>query len=167
MIMDFLRNIGETVNSAVDFVVEKNRKFTKISKIKRLIKKESDTIIRSYITLGKHYYSDLKNVPNKDMQKVCSNIDLAKTEIKRLKKRLAEINTEQSYTKFRDLADDEPIDVEFYVDDCHDHCTCCHDDHVGICNCGASDCECNNEFEKENTCDLDDGNTSTTTAPKK
>ena len=30
--MDFLKSIGESINDAVDFVVEKNRKFTKITK---------------------------------------------------------------------------------------------------------------------------------------
>ena len=122
--MDFLKNIGETVNSAVDFVVEKNKKFTKITRLKRLIKKESDSIIRAYITLGKHYYKDLKDVPDKEMQKVCSNIDASKLEIKKLKKRLIEVNSEQDYSKFRDLVEDEPIDIEFYMDDDKDFCAC-------------------------------------------
>lgn len=143
--MEFLKSLGETVNNAVDFVVEKNRKFTKISKLKRLIKKESDAIIRSYITLGKHYYSDLRNVPDKEMQKVCKDIDLAKSEIKKLRKKLVEINSEQDYTKFRNLVDDEPIDIELYVSDA---CTC---DSICKDGCHESSCDC-----EENGCNLED-----------
>ena len=42
--MDFLKSIGEAVNSAVDFVAEKNRKFTKTNNLKRLIKKLQNKI---------------------------------------------------------------------------------------------------------------------------
>ena len=38
--MDFLRNLGETFNGAVDFVIEKNRKFSKVTKLKKQIKKQ-------------------------------------------------------------------------------------------------------------------------------
>ena len=151
--MGFLKNFGETVNNAVDFVVEKNKKFTKISKLKRLIKKESDFIIRAYITLGKHYYSDLRNVPDKEMQKICNDIDLKKLEIKKLKRRLVEVNEEQNYNKYRDLVDDEPIDIELYVDDvCKSDCGCI-DDEKNACKCepfldDSSSCECIDEKEK-------------------
>ena len=40
--MDFLRNLGETFNGAVDFVIEKNRKFSKVTKLKKQIKKVID-----------------------------------------------------------------------------------------------------------------------------
>lgn len=141
--MDFLKNIGETVNTALDFVVEKNRKFTKITKIKRLIKKETDSIIRSYIILGKHYYSDLSDVPNKDMQKLCKSIDESKNEIRKLKEKLTEINSEESCSNFRDLLDDEdlPIEVEVTVSDNKDK-----NDSDGTCNCldnKSSDGTCN------------------------
>lgn len=32
--MDFLRNLGETFNEAIDFVVEKNKKFSKVTSLK-------------------------------------------------------------------------------------------------------------------------------------
>ena len=86
--MEFLRNIGETVNSAIDYIVEKNKKFTKSAKIRRLIKKESDSIIKAYITLGKHYYNDLRDVPDDEMRKICESIDVSKKEISKLRDRL-------------------------------------------------------------------------------
>ena len=144
--MDFLKSIGEAVNSAVDFVAEKNRKFTKTNNLKRLIKKESDSIIRSYITLGKPYYNDLRDVPDKDMQKICDSIDKSKLEIKKLKRHLFEVNNEQDYSKFRDLVDDDSSDVEM----CEDGCEC-------NCECG-DDCDCEAKFDINEpcTCECDD-----------
>lgn len=143
--MDFLKNIGEAVNNAVDFVAEKNRKFTKINNLKRLIKKESDSIIKSYITLGKHYYKELRDVPDKDMQKICDSIDTSKLEIKKLKKNLFEVNNEQDYSKFRDLVEDEPLDLEL-SEECECNCAC------------GDDCDCEAKFDKTEpcTCDCDD-----------
>lgn len=149
--MDFLKNIGQTVNDAVDFVVEKNKKFTKITRLKRLIKKESDSIIRSYITLGKHYYKELKDVPDKEMQKVCSNIDASKLEIKKLKKRLIEVNTEQDYSKFRDLVEeDEPVDIELYINDDKNICDC---DDISKEN---KVCDCDEKSEVVEVCDCEE-----------
>lgn len=118
--MEFLKSLGETVNGAVDFVIEKNRKFNKTAKIKKLIKKESNSIIKSYITLGKHYYNELRDVPNYDMQKICDNIDLSQKEIKRLQKKLEDVNNEVDLSKFEDFIDDEdPVEVEVTLsDDC-------------------------------------------------
>ncbi len=105
--MKFLKNIGETVNGAIDFVVEKNRKFTKIAKIKSLIKKESDSILKDYITLGKHYYNDLRDVPDNDMKKVCDSIDTSKKEIAKLKEKLMRINMLESFSAYNDFSDDD------------------------------------------------------------
>lgn len=111
--MEFLKNLGETFNDAVDFVVEKNRKFNKTTKIKKLIKKESNEIIKAYITLGKHYYNELRDVPNYDMQKVCNAIDASQREIKRLKCKLEEVKNEVNLSEFEDFVEsDEPIEIE-------------------------------------------------------
>lgn len=115
--MEFLKNLGETFNDAVDFVIEKNRKFNKTTKIKKLIKKESNTIIKSYITLGKHYYNELRDVPNYDMQKVCSIIDASQKEIKRLKDKLDEVKNEVNLSEFEDFVEpEEPVEVELKSD---------------------------------------------------
>lgn len=134
--MDFLKNIGETVNSALDYVVEKNRKFTKSAKIKRLIKKESNAIIKSYVTLGKHYYNDLRDVPDNEMKKVCEAIDESKKEIVKLKEKLVQINMEENFSGYRDLVDE---DFDFDKE---------------MCDCGCMDenpisCDCKDENEKE------------------
>lgn len=115
--MDFLKNIGETVNSALDYVVEKNRKFTKSAKIKRLIKKESNAIIKSYVTLGKHYYNDLRDVPDSEMKKICEAIDESKKEIAKLKEKLVQINMEENFSGYRDLVD-EDFDFDKEMCDC-------------------------------------------------
>ena len=116
--MEFLKNLGETFNDAVDFVVEKNRKFNKTTKFKKLIKKESNEIIKAYITLGKHYYNELHDVPNYDMQKVCNAIDASQREIKRLKCKLEEVKNEVNLSEFEDFVEpDEPIEIELTLNE--------------------------------------------------
>lgn len=110
--MDFLRNLGETFNGAVDFVIEKNRKFSKVTKLKKQIKKESNAVVKAYITLGKHYYNELRDVPNYDMQKLCNSIDNSKQEIKRLKDKLEEVKNEVDLSDFEEFVEDsEPIEA--------------------------------------------------------
>ena len=110
--MDFLRNLGETFNGAVDFVIEKNRKFSKVTKLKKQIKKESNAVVKAYITLGKHYYNELRDVPNYDMQKLCNSIDNSKQEIKRLKDKLEEVKNEVDLSDFEEFVEDsEPIEI--------------------------------------------------------
>lgn len=111
--MDFLRNLGETFNEAIDFVVEKNKKFSKVTSLKKQIKKEANSVVKAYITLGKHYYSELRDVPNRDMQKICDAIDCAKKEIRRLKDKLEEVKNEVNLSEFEELiTKDEPIEIE-------------------------------------------------------
>lgn len=105
--MDFLRNLGETFNGAVDFVIEKNRKFSKLTKIKKQIKKESNAVVKAYITLGKHYYNELRDVPNYDMQKLCDSIDNSKKEIKRLKDKLEEVKNEVDLSEFEEFVEND------------------------------------------------------------
>lgn len=114
--MEFLRNIGESVNSALDFVVEKNKKFNRINKIKKFIKKESNSIMKAYIKLGKHYYNELRDVPNYEMQNICTSIDNSKKEIKRLQEKLIEINSEDNVCDINELWEDEPVEVESVLD---------------------------------------------------
>ena len=116
--MDFLRNLGETFNGAVDFVIEKNRKFSKVTKLKQQIKKESNAVVKAYITLGKHYYNELRDVPNYDMQKLCNSIDSSKKEIKRLKDKLEEVKNEVDLSEFEEFVeDDNPIEVEVTLEE--------------------------------------------------
>ena len=114
--MDFLRNLGETFNGAVDFVIEKNRKFSKLAKLKKQIKKESNAVVKAYITLGKHYYSELRDVPNYEMQKLCKSIDDSKKEIKRLKNKLDEVNNEVDLSEFEEFVEDDTDQIEITLD---------------------------------------------------
>ena len=114
--MDFLRNLGETFNGAVDFVIEKNRKFSKLAKLKKQIKKESNSVVKAYITLGKHYYNELRDVPNYDMQKICNSIDNSKKEIKRLKDKLEEIKNEVDLSEFQECVEFEADSIDLDVD---------------------------------------------------
>ena len=114
--MDFLRNLGETFNGAVDFVIEKNRKFSKLAKLKKQIKKESNAVVKAYITLGKHYYSELRDVPNYEMQKLCKSIDDSKKEIKRLKNKLDEVNNEVDLSEFEEFVEDDKYQIEITLD---------------------------------------------------
>lgn len=155
--MEFLRNVGETVNSAIDFVVEKNRKFTKTAKIKRLIKKESDSIIRSYITLGKHYYEDLRDVPDNAMKKICDSIDESKKEISKLKERLIQVNMQGNYSDYRNFVEDdldffEPTECSCTEESLGEFCHCDEDDKTSKDNC---ECEGNTQVGKE--CNCEDG----------
>lgn len=119
--MDFLRNLGETFNGAVDFVIEKNRKFSKVAKIKKQIKKESNAVIKAYITLGKHYYNELRDVPNYEMQKICYSIDTSKKELKRLRDKLEEVKNEVSLSEFEEFVEnEEPTEVEVLFNDSED-----------------------------------------------
>ena len=111
--MEFLRNLGETFNGAVDFVIEKNRKFSKVVKLKKQIKKESNSVVKAYITLGKHYYNELRDVPNHEMQKICCSIDTSKKEIKRLRDKLEEVKNEVDLSDFEEFVEnEEPNEVE-------------------------------------------------------
>ena len=86
--------------------------------IKKLIKKESNEIIKAYITLGKHYYNELRDVPNYDMQKVCNAIDASQREIKRLKCKLEEVKNEVNLSEFEDFVEpDEPIEIELTLNE--------------------------------------------------
>lgn len=114
--MDFLKNLGETFNGAIDFVIEKNRKFSKVASLKKQIKKESNEVVKSYIVLGKHYYNELRDVPNYDMQKICKAIDNYKQEIKRLKDKLEEVKNEVDLSNFEEFVQDEDPIVNNDID---------------------------------------------------
>lgn len=131
--MKILSSIGEKMNGAVDFVVEKNKKLSKSSRLKKCIKKETNAMIRAFVQLGKNYYKDLRDVPNADMQRLCREIDRGKAELKRLQDQLSRMDTEEESL------------LEF-ADEVQDECFC---DYDGCEGCGAE----NETFEKPSTDD--------------
>ena len=145
--MNILKSIGEAVNNAVDYISEKKRKFDKINRIKKCIKQETSAMVKNYITLGKHYYSELRNVPNKDMQRICSAIDSSKNEIKRLKYKLEDINNGCDIKCYCDTIDDEDFCSEPYCSSCDLHYRDSYSETGGgcscepVCDCSGKSCE--------------------------
>ena len=154
--MGILSSISDAVNGTIDYIAEKKKKFIKTNRIKRYIKKETNALIRGYIALGKHYYSELRDVPNKEMQRVCKLIDASRCEIKKLKNRLHEINYDSDVKCYCDVLDDEDFCSSEGI--C-DPCTECSNDPCGTndvdycCSCEAV-CDCSDAPEcKDNCCD--------------
>ena len=127
--MGIIKSISDYVNGAIEYMSEKKRRFDKISRIKRRIKQETSSVVKGYIVLGKHYYKELRGVPNKEMQRVCSTIDDNIREIEQLRCKLEEIKN--------------GCDIKFYCDNvgdtefCND--LCCDDDGAS---CSGSYCDC-------------------------
>ena len=140
--MNIFRSIGETFNSVVDSISEKKRKFDKKNRIKRCIKQETVAMVKKYIKLGKYYYSELRNVPNKDMQRVCSDTDGCKCEIKRLKYKLEEVDNGCDIKCYCDsIDDDSDIYSENFCSECGAPCNEYSEDVDKGCACG-SVCDC-------------------------
>ena len=95
-----------------------------------MIKKESNAIIKSYVTLGKHYYNDLRDVPDNEMKKICEAIDESKKEIAKLKEKLVQINMEENFSGYRDLVDE---DFDFDKEMCN--CGCMDKGDLTPCDC--------------------------------
>lgn len=121
--MGFLSNISETFSSAMDFIAEKKRKIAKVSKIKHYIKKETDAIIKGYITLGKHYYCELRGVPNKEMQRICSCIDSSRREVRRLKDKLEEVKNECNTRCYCEVLDEDDFCSDANCEPCDSVCS--------------------------------------------
>ena len=145
-VVNIFRSIGETFNSVVDSISEKKRKFDKKNRIKNCIKQETVAMVKKYIKLGKYYYSELRNVPNKDMQRICSDIDSCKCEIKRLKYKLEEIDNGCDIKCYCGSIDnDSDVCSESFCSTCSTPCneysedisSCCACDPV--CNCSANE----------------------------
>ena len=159
--MSILNGIGEAINGAIDFISEKKKKFVKTNRIKRYIKKETNNLIKSYIALGKHYYSELRDVPNNKMQHICNLIDSSKCEISRLKTKLEEINDNYDINCYCDVLNDDEFCNK--VNSC-DPCNSCSEDLCKsgsateyCCNCEPM-CNCDDETEcnRSNSCEPDD-----------
>lgn len=157
--VSILNGIGEAINGAIDFISEKKKKIVEISKIKRYIKRETNTLVKSYIALGKHYYAELRDVPNKDMQRICNLIDFSRCEINRLKTKLEEINNNCDINCCCDVLSDDEFCSR--VSSC-DPCNSCSDDLCKsssaseyCCNCEPV-CNCGDETEgQSNSCEPD------------
>lgn len=155
--MRALRFIGEHFNNMLDHIAEGKRKSDEINRLDKGIKHEYSSIVKSYIALGKHYYTELRGVPNKEMQRICASIDSSKREIRHLKCKLDEVK--------------HGCDIKFYydsVDDVDNYDTsCCDKERFGGVDCCGCDpvCDCgdfdrtgtkNKQFDKCDCCGEDD-----------
>ena len=151
--MGIIKGISDYVNGAIEYMSEKKRRFDKISRIKRRIKQETSSVVKGYIVLGKHYYKELRDVPNKEMQRVCSTIDDNIREIEQLRCKLEEIKN--------------GCDIKFYCDSVSDAelCDdlCCSNDSIActrgfcdcepVCNCGDQSYHTSNSKDVNGSCD--------------
>ena len=145
LIMKILRSIGEAFGNAIDYVSEKKRKFDKTTRIKKCIRQETSEMVKNYIKLGKYYYAELRNVPNNDMQRICSAIDDSKCEIKRLKCKLDEIDNGcdiKCYCSSIDsIDDDDDVCSVNYCSACGAPCGSYSSDVSSCCTCEPV-CDC-------------------------
>ena len=150
LVMKFLRGIGEALGNALDYVSEKKRKFDKTTRIKKCIKQETSDIVKNYIKLGKYYYTELRDVPNNDMQKICSAIDSGKCEIKRLKCKLEEIDNGCNIKCYCDSLDSMYDDNDVCSINCCSACGAPLEDYaVNTGSCCTCTPVCDDSFNKE------------------
>ena len=62
--MSILHNVYQGFSSAVNLVVEKNRKNNLINRIKYVIREEETKANQAYIALGKYYFNHLRKEEN-------------------------------------------------------------------------------------------------------
>lgn len=89
--MKILHNIYQGFSSAVNLVVEKNRKNNLINCIKHVIRNEETKANQAYIALGKYYFNNLRKEDNEETEFYCKSIDHANHRIERALTKLDEL----------------------------------------------------------------------------
>ena len=75
--MNFFTNVTSNVTKAVDFVVEKNRKAALVNRIRIVIKNERENAARSYVSLGKYYFDNLRDAQNEETEALCKSVEVS------------------------------------------------------------------------------------------
>lgn len=73
--MDFLKSIGRTVNGAVQFVGEKNRRAAQLNRLRAVIRCEEQAAQREYLALGRYYYNNCRNRDNAITEPHCAELE--------------------------------------------------------------------------------------------
>ena len=89
--MSILESVKGSVSGAINFVVDKNRKISLISKVKRVIHEEENRANQAYIALGKYYFHNLRDADNNETEFYCVEIDHAERRLQRAEMKLEEL----------------------------------------------------------------------------
>lgn len=94
--MSIINSVRGSVTGAINFVVDKNRKISLISKVKHVIREEEHRANEAYIALGKYYYHNLRDEDNNETAYYCAEIDHAERRLQRAEQKLEELTQCQS-----------------------------------------------------------------------
>ena len=89
--MSILHNVYQWFSSAVNLVVEKNRKNNLINRIKYVIREEETKANQAYIALGKYYFNHLRKEENEETEFYCKAVEHANNRIDRALTKLDEL----------------------------------------------------------------------------
>lgn len=89
--MSILHNVYRGFSSAVNLVVEKNRKNNLINRIKYVIREEETKANQAYIALGKYYFNHLRQEENEETEFYCKAVEYANNRIDRALTKLDEL----------------------------------------------------------------------------
>lgn len=73
-------------------VVEKNRQRAQLNRLRSIMKKESNTMEKAYMALGKIFYENMTEEDKKENQLICQIIETSSERIERAHKRYIEIS---------------------------------------------------------------------------
>ena len=122
--MSILHNVYQGFSSAVNLVVEKNRKNNLINRIKYVIREEETKANQAYIALGKYYFNHLRKEENEETEFYCKAVEHANNRIDRALTKLDEL-TIDAEDFFCD--EDFPSDEEIVKNICDVHGSCGED----------------------------------------
>lgn len=94
--MSIFNSMRGGVSGAINFVVDKNRKISLISKVKHVIREEEQRANDAYIALGKYYYHNLRDEENNETEFYCAEVDHAERRLQRAEMKLDELTQCQS-----------------------------------------------------------------------
>ena len=89
--MSILHKVYQGFSSAVNLVVEKNRKNNLINRIKYVIREEETKANQAYIALGKYYFNHLRKEENEETEFYCKAVEHANNRIDRALTKLDEL----------------------------------------------------------------------------
>lgn len=139
-LVDVIDAIGKGISDAVDYVADKNKTNAQLNRIKTVIKHETDTLNKCYVTLGKYYYENMRDIATDENKKACELIESSLKNIDIAREKYFNIVSSQNITKTEtevsaDVIASENEDVE-KKDELICECTCEND-----CSSEPEDCE--------------------------
>lgn len=105
---------GKTISSAVDSMIETNRRKAMISRIRVVIRNERENTERTYAALGKYYFEHLRDPENGNTEQLCRAVEESEARLKRAFDKLDALREE--FAK----ADEEDVCAGCEKDSCQD-----------------------------------------------